>query len=59
SGNTNANTWIDEKHDVAADFRAAFGTAAPRIVGVAVGNDTDQTNESVTAWFGDVSFQAR
>ncbi|MFO0215208.1 MAG: DUF3047 domain-containing protein [Burkholderiales bacterium] len=59
SGNTNADTWIDEKHDVAADFRAAFGTAAPRIVGVAVGNDTDQTNESVTAWFGDVSFQAR
>jgi hypothetical protein len=59
SGNTNANTWIDEKHDVAADFRATFGTAAPRIIGVAVGNDTDQTNESVTTWFGDVSFQAK
>ncbi|MFN5028118.1 MAG: DUF3047 domain-containing protein [Burkholderiales bacterium] len=59
SGNTNANTWIDEKHDVAADFRAAFGTAAPRIAGVAVGNDTDQTNESVTTWFGDVSFHAK
>jgi hypothetical protein len=59
SGNTHANTWIDEKHDVAADFRASFGTAAPRIIGVAVGNDTDQTNESVTTWFGDVSFQAK
>jgi hypothetical protein len=59
SGNANANTWIDEKHDVAADFRATFGTAAPRIIGVAVGNDTDQTNESVAAWFGDVSFQAK
>lgn len=59
SGNTNANTWIEEKHDVAADFRATFGTAAPRIIGVAVGNDTDQTNEAVTTWFGDVRFDAK
>jgi hypothetical protein len=59
SGVQLANQWIDERHDVAADFRAAFGTAAPRITGVALGNDTDQTHESVSTWFGDVSFHAK
>ena len=59
SGNTHANQWIQEKHDVAADFRASFGMAAPRIFGVAVGNDTDQTGERVTTWFGDVIFHAK
>ncbi len=59
SGATHVGEWVEEKHDVAGDFRASFGTAAPRIIGVAVGNDTDQTHESVTTWFGDVSFHAK
>jgi hypothetical protein len=59
SGSQHLNEWIDERHDVAADFRASFGIAAPRITGVALGNDTDQTHESVTTWFGDVSFHAK
>lgn len=59
SGNLHANEWIEERHDVAADFRASFGTAAPRIIGVAVGNDTDQTGEQITTWFGDVSFHGK
>jgi hypothetical protein len=38
-----------------ADYRAAFGAGAPLhdISGIAAGNDTDQTHESATAWFGD------
>ncbi len=59
SGASNVNQWIDEKHDVAADFRAAFGIAAPKIIGVAAGNDTDQTHESATVWFGDIGFYAK
>jgi len=59
SGNAHANEWKEEKHDVAADFRASFGIAAPRVIGVAVGSDTDQTGERITAWFGDVSFHAK
>lgn len=62
SGNGLANRWMSERRDVAADFRAAFGLEPrqplPRVTGVAVGADTDQTNESVTAWFGDLSFVA-
>jgi hypothetical protein len=31
----------------------------PRVTGIAVGNDTDQTGETVTAWFGDFRLEAR
>jgi hypothetical protein len=59
SGNERAGRWLDERRDVAADFRAAFGErVAARITGVAAGNDTDQTGESATAWFGDLRFEA-
>ncbi len=61
SGNAQAGRWLDERRDVARDFRAAFGAQwsgpVPAITGVAVGNDTDQTGESVTAWFGDVRLE--
>jgi hypothetical protein len=59
SGNANAGRWIEERRDVAADFRAAFGRAAPRVSAIAAGNDTDQTGESATVWFGDFSMEAR
>jgi hypothetical protein len=48
-----AGQWVEETRDVAADFREAFGRPAPRMSGIAAGSDTDQTHESVTAWFGD------
>jgi pyruvate/2-oxoacid:ferredoxin oxidoreductase beta subunit len=48
--------WVEEKRNLAADFRAAFGDVAPVVTGVAIAADTDQTGESVTAWFGDIGF---
>ena len=59
SGGARAGQWVAVERDVAADFRAAFGEPAPRIVGVAVSADTDNTGETVTAWFGDLQFRAR
>jgi hypothetical protein len=56
SGAAKAGRWVDETRDLAADFRAAFPerkAAVPAITGIAAGNDTDQTGESATAWFGD------
>lgn len=60
SGNERAGQWVEERRDLAADYRAAFGESAPLhpVSGVAVGNDTDQTGEAATAWFGDVSIDA-
>lgn len=55
--------WAAESRDLEADFRAAFGAQwrgpVPRVTGVAIGNDTDQTGESATAWFGDLRLGAR
>ena len=59
SGAEGVGRWASEARDVAADFRAAFGVAAPAITGVAVSADTDQTHESVTAWFGDLRLGPR
>lgn len=62
SGEAKAGQWVDERRDVAADFRAAFGAwysgPVPPVTGVGVGNDTDQTGERVVARFGDLRFEA-
>lgn len=62
SGNAKAGKWVDEERDIEGDFRAAFpawkGTL-PRVNGLIIGNDTDQTGEEATAWFGDLRLAAR
>jgi hypothetical protein len=57
SGAPHLGQWVIEARDVAADFREAFGIDAPAVTGVAVGNDTDNTGERVTTWFGDIGFR--
>jgi len=62
SGNAKAGQWIEEHRDIEADFRAAFPSwkgPLPRVNGIIVGNDTDQTGEEATAWFGDLHLAAR
>jgi hypothetical protein len=56
SGPARIGQWMSESRDVAADFREAFGFEAPAVTGVAVGNDSDNTDDRVTTWFDDVSF---
>lgn len=56
SGATSTMKWVNESRDVAADFKTAFGFDAPAVTGIAIGNDTDQTGEGVTTWFGDIGF---
>ncbi len=55
--------WATESRDLEADFREAFGGEwrgpVPAVTGIAIGNDTDQTGERVTAWFGDFRLQGR
>jgi hypothetical protein len=56
SGASRVNQWLAMERDVAADFKAAFGTDAPGITAVAIATDTDNTGESVVAFYGDISF---
>ncbi|HZZ93393.1 MAG TPA: DUF3047 domain-containing protein [Usitatibacter sp.] len=61
SGAAQAGRWVAERRDLDADFRAAFPGRpgpVPRITGIAAGNDTDQTGESASAWFGDFRVEA-
>jgi hypothetical protein len=59
SGAGHAGQWREQVHDVAADFRAAFGDPVPQVSGVALGADTDNTGEQVETRFGDLVFEAR
>lgn len=54
SGNAHAGTWQSQRRDLAADFHAAFGRAAPRVTGIALASDTDNTGGHVMAWFDDL-----
>jgi hypothetical protein len=55
SGNAHAGTWQPQQRNLAADYRAAFGHAAPRVTGIALASDTDNTGAHVRAWFGDLT----
>ncbi|MEO5813169.1 MAG: DUF3047 domain-containing protein [Rhodanobacter sp.] len=55
SGNAHAGTWQLQRRNLAADFRAAFGRSAPRVTGIALASDTDNTGAHVRAWFGDLT----
>ena len=57
SGPAAIGQWRLEARDVVADFKEAFGFEAPSITGISVGNDTDNTDDRVTSWFGDISFK--
>ncbi len=59
SGSQHVNQWRTIQRNVAQDFRHAFGTDPPPIIGVAIMTDTDNTGESVTAWYGDITLTQR
>ncbi|MEK6594795.1 MAG: DUF3047 domain-containing protein [Pseudomonadota bacterium] len=59
SGPARVKRWVNVERDVYRDFKAAFGEAPPAISAIAVATDTDNTGESVTAWYGDISLHKR
>lgn len=59
SGSRNLGVWHEERHNVLADYRRAFGEDPPRVASVGIMSDSDNTGASVTAYFGDIRFAAR
>jgi hypothetical protein len=57
SGSTKLKQWVTEERNLYEDFRKAFGYEPPLISGVAIMTDTDNTNERVTAYYGDILFK--
>lgn len=58
SGDERAGQWIEEKRNIYADYRKAFGTEPTSISGVAIMTDSDNTGEAARAWYGDILFSA-
>ncbi len=57
SGEAKAGRWVTESRNVYEDYRNAFGDDPPAISGVAVMTDTDNTQESAVAYYGDIVFK--
>jgi Protein of unknown function (DUF3047) len=51
SGSAEAGRWVAETRDVHADYRRIMGAEPPRIVGIAVMTDTDDTGERAVAYY--------
>lgn len=54
SGPEQSGEWVTVERDIVADYREAFGENPPRIVGVAIMSDADNTGERATAWYRDL-----
>jgi DUF3047 family protein len=59
SGPQKVGMWVEESHNIYEDYKKAFGEDPPMIKGVAIMSDTDNTNERVTAYYGDIVFLQR
>lgn len=46
--------WMSESRNIMEDYLDAFGGPPATPNAVVIASDTDQTGESVTAWFGDI-----
>ncbi len=51
SGSAEVGRWLTETRNVLDDYRRAFGGEPPRIAGIAVMTDTDDTGERAVAWY--------
>lgn len=58
SGAARLGEWVEEERDLVADFRRAFGYAPPRISGIAIMTDADDTGSLAAARYGDIELLA-
>ena len=57
SGEAKVGQWVAESRNLYEDYKKAFGGDPPLVSGVAVMTDTDNTQESAVAYFGDIVFK--
>ena len=54
SGAAKLNEWQSYRRNVYEDYKQAFGEEPPKVSGIAIMTDTDNTGESATAFYGDI-----
>ena len=59
SGAAGVGAWQKLSRNVATDFRRAFKEEPGRLLAYGVMSDTDNTGESVEAWYGEIQFVSK
>lgn len=57
SGTAQLGEWVTVTRDIVADYREAFGEEPPPIVGIGIMSDSDNTGESASARYGDITLE--
>ncbi len=56
SGMAEANRWIAESHNVAADYLRAFGKPASHVKGLKLQTNPQHTGSAAESYFADLGF---
>lgn len=56
SGDTLVGQWVSHRRNVRDDYKQLFGEYPGKAGAVAIMSDTDNTGQTVTAWYGDIWF---
>lgn len=59
SGRDGVGQWQRLARNIVDDYQLAFGEPPGRLIGVGVMTDTDNTGETVEAWYGDIRLLQR
>jgi len=54
SGAANVGKWVSYQRNIVDDYVKVYGEQPGRLIGVGVLTDTDNTEEQVEAWYGDI-----
>ena len=57
SGERDAGTWRTHRRDVRADFLRLFEREVDALEGIAVMTDSDNSEQSARAWYGEIVFR--
>jgi Protein of unknown function (DUF3047) len=58
SGSGQANRWLTESRNVAADYARAYGRPAPRVKGLRIQINSQHTGSVAESYFGEVAFRS-
>jgi len=58
SGATDANRWLSESRNVAADYERAYGRPASRVKGLRLQINSQHTGTVAESYFGEVAFRS-
>lgn len=58
SGPDKVGKWVEERRNVAEDYRLLFDSEPGKVDAVAIMSDSDNSGQSATAWYGDITFTA-